>query len=148
MILRSGRGSPALSTMWEVLAMPWTSCSCAPGLALNLVMRQANPTAHLVGSEVSRPTDSQSQPPLESPEGRQKLPLAGRFESERLVGMLRVVIVLQHPQHQLGDPRRAIDLDQPVQHGAQYPASAMSRRNPGGFNMSAGRSSWLADGLR
>ena len=57
-------------------------------------------------------TDSQSEPPLALPKGSQKLSLAGRFEAEGLVGMLSIVIVLQHPQHHLGHPYSTIDLGQ------------------------------------
>ena len=65
-------------------------------------MRQSNRRRSPVASKVSRFIDFSPQPLLELPEGRQELTVAGRFEAQGPVGTLCGVIVLSHPEHELG----------------------------------------------
>ena len=44
--------------------------------------------------------------------------ITGRFKAEHLVGALCIMVVLEHPEHQLGHSHLAIDVGKPVQQSA------------------------------
>ena len=79
--------------------------------------------------------------PLESAEVGKELAFSGRLETERLVGALSVVIVLEHPKQQIGYAHPALGLGQGVQQGAEHPVSPVRWRHPGGLDVSCRRSS-------
>ena len=54
-------------------------------------------------------------PLLVLPKSWQELPIAGGLKSERLVGTLRIAIVFQHPEHEVGYAHSTIKFRQGVQ---------------------------------